>query len=357
MLEFRERDPLHQKSAPPFAQLQQPEVSNSSSSISELPFRRLFETAQDGILILDAQTGSIAEANPFVLGLMGYGLKEIIGKKLWEIGPFKDIEKSKTMFKELQANTYVRYEDLPLEAKDGRRLDVEFVSNVYQVGNARVIQCSIRDITQRKRTERLQQKLNETLVERARRIERINLDLDRTAEKLQAANERLERLALLDPLTELLNRRGLQQALSQELQRVRRGHLPFCALLVDLDDFKQINNRLGMTVGDAVLVQIARQLKTSTRATDHVARIGGDEFLILLPGVHVAEGMCISEKLRMAIAGTSIVHASVLNVSVTASMGLVQVPEATASVEELLSQTQLALRRSKQAGKDRVSSS
>jgi len=325
-------------------------------TISEVRFRRLFETAQDGILILNAKTGSITEANPFLVALTGYAQVELVGKKLWEIGPFKDTERSKTAFQELQTKAYVRYENLPLEAKDGRRLDVEFVSNVYQVGDAHVIQCNIRDITDRRRAERALQKANDTLAERAEQMERTNADLDRATQGLQNANERLERLILLDPLTELLNRRGLQRALSQEFQRARREGSTLCALLADLDDFKQINDRLGLTAGDLALVQVARQLKVSTRATDHVARIGGDEFLILLPGTRLPEGMRIAEKLRLAIADLSTAPTPTSRITVTASLGLVQVSEGTTSIGELLSQTQAALQRSKQAGKNRVSS-
>ena len=107
--------------------------------VSETRYRRLFETAKDGILILDADTGKIDDVNPFLTDLLGYGPKEFLGKRLWEIGRFKDIEVSKTAFKELQKQEYIRYEHLPLESKDGRRVDVEFVSNVYLVDHKKVI--------------------------------------------------------------------------------------------------------------------------------------------------------------------------------------------------------------------------
>jgi PAS domain S-box-containing protein len=116
---------------------------------SEIRYRRLFETAQDGILILDAETGSIVDVNPFLMDLLNYSFEEFVGKKLWEIGSFKDIEESKTAFTELQSKKYIRYDNLPLEAKDGHKINVEFVSNVYQVNHTRVIQCNIRDITPR----------------------------------------------------------------------------------------------------------------------------------------------------------------------------------------------------------------
>ncbi|OGF06437.1 MAG: hypothetical protein A2509_06015 [Candidatus Edwardsbacteria bacterium RIFOXYD12_FULL_50_11] len=120
---------------------------------SETRYRRLFETAQDGILILNADTGVIENANPFIKDLLGYPREELLGKVLWEIGLFKDIAASRDSFIELQKKGYVRYEDLPLETKDGRRKEVEFVSNAYSVGGKNVLQCNIRDITERKEIE------------------------------------------------------------------------------------------------------------------------------------------------------------------------------------------------------------
>jgi len=121
---------------------------------SELRYRRLFETAQDAILIVDADARRIIDANPFVINLLGYPLEELIGKELWQIGLFRDIEESKAAFDRLQRDGYIRYEDLPLETKDGKRAEVEFVSNTYDVDGQAIIQCNIRDITDRKSAER-----------------------------------------------------------------------------------------------------------------------------------------------------------------------------------------------------------
>src|SRR5208283_4928292 len=120
---------------------------------SELRFRRLFETAQDGILLLDFKTGQITDVNPFLIKMLGYSHKEFLGKKLWEVSPFKDAIESKANFLELQRKGYVRYEDLPLEARNGKPLEVEFVSNSYNVDHTKVIQCNIRDITSRRKAE------------------------------------------------------------------------------------------------------------------------------------------------------------------------------------------------------------
>jgi PAS domain S-box-containing protein len=118
--------------------------------LSELRYRRLFESAKDGILILDASTGRITDVNPFMVDLLGYSREEYLGKALWEIGTFKDVAASKSAFLELQHLQYIRYEDLPLTTKDGRQADVEFVSNVYPEGDHEVIQCNIRDISKKK---------------------------------------------------------------------------------------------------------------------------------------------------------------------------------------------------------------
>src|SRR3984893_8341355 len=117
--------------------------------VSELRYRRLFETAQDGILILDANTGKIIDVNPFLLDLLDYPFESMIGLRLWEIGQFKDIAANQAAFEALQKNEYIRYENLPLRTKTGKEIQVEFVSNVYFVGSDKVIQCNIRDISVR----------------------------------------------------------------------------------------------------------------------------------------------------------------------------------------------------------------
>ena len=120
---------------------------------SELRYRRLFESAKDGILILDADSGQIVDVNPYLIEMLGFSKEELVGKELWEIGPFKDIVASKLAFAELQQRGYIRYENLPLETREGLVRQVEFVSNSYLAGESRVIQCNIRDITERKLAE------------------------------------------------------------------------------------------------------------------------------------------------------------------------------------------------------------
>jgi PAS domain S-box-containing protein len=120
---------------------------------SESRYRRLFESAKDGILILDAETGMIADVNPFMIEMLGYSKEQFIGKTIWEIGFFRDIADNKKKFSELQQKEYVCYDDLMLETADGRKISVEIVSNIYFEENKKVIQCNIRETTIRKQSE------------------------------------------------------------------------------------------------------------------------------------------------------------------------------------------------------------
>ncbi len=125
-------------------------VALNALKISESRYRRLFETARDGILLLNADTAQIEDVNPYLIEMLGYSHAEFLGRKLWEVGSFADIKQSKEMFEKLQTDGYVRYKDLPLKTKSGTEIAVEFVSNTYDCEGIKVIQCNIRNISDRK---------------------------------------------------------------------------------------------------------------------------------------------------------------------------------------------------------------
>lgn len=124
--------------------------------ISELRYRRLFEATGDGVLLVDPETGKITDANPHMQRLLGYPLKDVLNKELWEVGLLKDEAQNRRVIKELKRTGYVHYDDLPLRSKSGQQYEVEFVSNLHEEDGRQVIQCNIRDITERKRAEGLQ---------------------------------------------------------------------------------------------------------------------------------------------------------------------------------------------------------
>ena len=143
---------------------------------SEMRYRRLFETARDGILILNAKTAEIEDVNPYLIEMLAYTRTEFLHRKLWDISSFKDTKLNKEVFKELQENRYIRYDDLPLETKDGRLISVEFVSNVYDCDGIDIIQCNIRDNSSRKLAEIALQAATRTL----KILNEVNKFADRT---------------------------------------------------------------------------------------------------------------------------------------------------------------------------------
>ena len=172
--------------------------------------------------------------------------------------------------------------------------------------------------------------------------------------ELRETNVRLAELANLDPLTGLRNRRGIESAFRAELAQSRRMGSSVVAVLVDCDDFKSINDIHGHQVGDAVLREVARRLLQTLRPSDHISRIGGDEFLVMLPHSRLAEGLAVADRLRRRV-GEEPVHHGSTSILVTVSLGVATMPPGTATIEEILTLTHGALKQSKQSGKNRSS--
>ncbi|HYI09030.1 MAG TPA: diguanylate cyclase [Thermoanaerobaculia bacterium] len=178
-------------------------------------------------------------------------------------------------------------------------------------------------------------------------------DLARMKKELESANRDLERLTLIEPLTELLNRRGLQQALSREVEHLRRGLSGAAVLVIDLDDFKHINENLGHAAGDVVLKEIGRRLRAAVRAVDYVGRLGGDEFMLILPETDSAEVTRVAERIRLAVA-TAIIQHSAGNVTMTASIAVLLLTSDMPAVDQILARAHLLLSRAKNEGKNQV---
>src|SRR5581483_6353166 len=189
--------------------------SQTAIRTSEVRYRRLFEAARDGILILDPNTCRITDANPFMSELLGYPRDELLDRELWEIGLLKDKETSRSAFRQLQKKGFIRYEDLPLQGRKGQRREVEFVSNLYDEDGQKVIQCNIRDITDRKRDE-------QALLTAKDRISRHALELE------QMVVERTNQLR-----TTIGELEGISYSVAHDLRAPLRAMQGFAQFLVD----------------------------------------------------------------------------------------------------------------------------
>jgi diguanylate cyclase (GGDEF)-like protein/PAS domain S-box-containing protein len=290
---------------------------------SELRYRRVFETAQDGILILDAKTGMIEDVNPYLINMLGYSREEFVKKKLWEVGAFKDIEASKYAFEALQANEYIRYEDLPLKAKDGRMIEVEFVSNVYLVGGEKVIQCNIRDVTERKRVQ----------------------------DALLKSEALLREQSMRDHLTGLFNRRYMEETLDRELLRSSRNHLSLAIIMLDVDGFKSFNDTYGHATGDTILRELGNLLLGHIRGEDVACRYGGDEFIIVLPGASREMARERAERLREYARHFDIQFKGRMLEAILLSFGIAVFPVDGSTSDSILSVADDALYRAKRDGR------
>jgi PAS domain S-box-containing protein len=212
--------------------------SEEARRASELRYRRLFESAKDGILILNAETGLIVDANPYIIKALGYAYEELIGKELWEIGFFRDASEAKKAFEELQDSGYLRYEDLPLKTRGGLTIEVEVVANVYPVGDSKVIQCNIRDISERRRGERA--------------LEETNRKLEATLGELSATTQQLWQASKLATVGEL------SASIAHELNN------PLATVALRLE-----NLLMQMTAGD----QKRHSLEIITQEVDRMANL------------------------------------------------------------------------------------
>ncbi|MBC8094583.1 MAG: PAS domain S-box protein [Akkermansiaceae bacterium] len=245
--------------------------TQSSMRASEIRYRRLFEAARDGILILDPKTRKITDSNPFMSELLGYSREELVGKELWEIGLLKDEKASQEAFRELQQNHFVRYEDLPLQSKAGKRHEVEFVSNIYEEDGRKVIQCNIRDITERKRIEVALAVAREEIGQHAMRLEQVvaerTTQLRETVQELEAFSYSVSHDMraplramqsyshfLLDEYGSKLDEQGVQY-----LQQIKRSSVRLDSLIRDVLSYTRILHH-RLPVGSVNLDRLVRDI-------------------------------------------------------------------------------------------------
>ena len=279
---------------------------------SDVSRRRIIERNTDAMVVLGPDQ-RIRFINPAAEALFGEDLDALVGSKL-------------SFEPELDQVVEIRIS----RPDDVRMTEVRTVETQWEGETAQL--ATIRDVTDRKRSE---------------------LKLKQLADELQAANTKLERLSTYDVLTEVLNRRGLLRWLGAELNRALRDGRSTAALLIDCDEFKAINDRFGHAVGDRALRQVAFRIVEAVREADAVGRIGGDEFLVILPDTQVAAAALVAERIRLSVGDGPLLQAD--RVNVTVSVGVARVPSSASGIETVLELTKTALHKSKTSGKNRVS--
>jgi diguanylate cyclase (GGDEF)-like protein/PAS domain S-box-containing protein len=225
--------------------------AESSLKKSEMGYRRLFETAHDGILLIDAQSQRIIDANPAIMAMLQCDAADLLSKRLGELGAFACNRACQACVADIARLQHCKYDDWTLHAGKDSAIHVEVIGLLYDADDRPVIQLNIRDITDRK-----------------------------------TAEARVRYLATHDALTGLPNRTLLSDRLEQAIAMGRRNAQSVAVMMLDLDHFKHINDSLGHHVGDILLQTVADRLLSCLRDSDTAARLGGDEFVILLNDIH-----------------------------------------------------------------------
>lgn len=283
---------------------------------AEARYRRLFETAQDGILILDGRTGRITEVNRRIHDMLGFPESEIVGSKLWEISAFLDIRQCKAAYQELRRQGQVRFDGIPLQTADGQTLIAELVASLCTVKRRTVVQCNIRDVSERKRVER-----------------------------------QLEVMATHDPLTGLPNRTLLYDRFQIAAAQANRRNKRVALMTLDLDHFKVINDTLGHDAGDGLLKVIAARLGRILRKGDTIARLGGDEFVLLLPDIeHAGHALTVAHKVLAEVRKPLTINGN--KPVVTVSIGIAVFPDDGTDLETLMKNADLSMYGAKENGRN-----
>jgi len=267
---------------------------------AEEQWRHLFEDAHHGILIMDADTVKVKEANPHFLAMLGYSKEEVIEKDLFDLDCFIDAEKNKAAFKELNLKGHCHLDNVPLETRGGVRLDIEIDSKVCTLKDNKIIHCDFRDNTERNRTER-----------------------------------EIRLIATHDTLTGLPNRVLFLDRAHVALLHAQRRKKMVAVISLDLDKFSAVNETLGNDMGDKFLKAAAERFTSLLRKSDTVARVGGDEFALVLPELeHIDHAAGIADKLIGAFRQQFMVNGR--RVIITISAGVAVYPGDGKNIETLL---------------------
>ncbi len=291
-------------------------------------FQALVENTNDVIMVLDATPlteggPKIVYVNPAFEVLMGYSAEEVLGQNPKFLqGPDTDDETRFQIRQAMRQHKSVRTQILNY-AKDGTELwlDINFVPLFDETGDLAYYAAIERDLTEHK--------------------------------KLQFA---LEDMATTDSLTGLANRQAFMERAVGEFSRARRYSRSLSVIMIDIDHFKSINDQYGHAAGDEVLRQLGRQCYSRLRDSDFLGRIGGEEFVLLLPDTPQDSAYHVAERMREQISNTVISLESGRPLSITASFGVAAMNKDDTDFKEILQRADFAMYAAKHAGRNQVKS-
>lgn len=281
---------------------------------------RAVDGLRDALIVLD-QEGRIVDTNPAARVLLNQGAKRTLGMPVSAVMPALDLGALKDQ------------QSVELRAAEGKRLEARLSDVTSRDGTSQGTVLLLRDVT----------------VERTAQEE-----LLRAQEKLREVNQELERLALTDPLTGLANRRNLQKHLDEEIARARRYSRSLSFLMLDIDHFKSVNDIHGHATGDRVLEAIGRALLSLVRPGDVAARMGGEEFAVLLPETNLVDAREVAMRLRTALKNLSHHGSDQSPISITVSFGVATLLPADPGGAELTARADAALYHTKATGRDGI---
>lgn len=306
---------------------------------SQERYRQLFEAESDALLLIENGSGRILEANAAASRLYGYTGDALRAMRNHELLAEPEATQHTSRSTPIDFETVVRIPLLHHRRQDGSAIPVEITARYFELGGRGVHIAAIRDISAHLATESA--------------LRDANSRLSRHLAEIEALQATLQEQALRDPLTGLYNRRYLEEACARELARAQREGYPVALAMFDLDRFKSINDTYGHAAGDEVLIAVAELLQQQARVSDVACRYGGEEFVLLLPRIALAEARVRVEELRQACAERTILFGS-LPLSVTLSAGLAAYPAHGLTAREIIARADDALYRAKNAGRNCV---